>query len=222
MERDMNEREHEELRSSLGVFVLNAAPPPEMQRLEQHVAYCAECAYEVRLLREAATELAWLPPPQDADELIERISSSLPPRPRRIATRMAVAAAAVAVAVAGLAGTALVRERGRNGDLVGVVATAERTVRLAAEKGFGGRGSLYLARERAVLVLDAMPDPGRGRAYQLWAITGAKPHSMTVVGGHRRIDHVFVWTGHADRFAITIEPMGGSPVPTSDPVLAGG
>lgn len=218
----MNEREHEELRSSLGAVVLNAVPEPEMRRLEQHLAGCAECANEVRLLREAATELAWLPRPEDASELVERISSSLPRRPRRIATRTAVAIAAVAVAVAGFAGAALVRERSRNGDLVRVVASADRTVRLAAADGFGGRGTLYLSRSRAVLVLDGMPDPGRGRAYQLWAIRGAEPISMTVVHGHRRIDHVFAWTGRADRFAVTIEPVGGSPVPTSNPVLAGG
>src|SRR5207245_5528840 len=115
MERDMNEREHEEFASALGAFVLNAAEPLEMRRLEQHIAGCAECAHEVGLLREAATELALLPPLQDAGELVDRIASALPRRPRRIVIRVAVAVAAVSVAVTGLFGAGLVRERSRHG-----------------------------------------------------------------------------------------------------------
>jgi hypothetical protein len=217
----MNELEHEELRSALGAFTLNAAPPLEMRRLERHIATCAECALEVRLLREASTELAWLPSPEDADDLVERISSALPRRPRRVVTRIAVGVAAVSVALAGLLGSALVRERDRSNDLVRVVATADRPIRLAAQKGFEGRGSVYLSHGRAALILDAMPDPGHGRSYQLWAIKGTKPVSMTVVAGHGRIERAFPWKGRADEFALTIEPAGGSPVPTSIPVLAG-
>jgi anti-sigma-K factor RskA len=217
----MNELEHEQLRSALGAFALNAMEPLEMRRIERHVATCAECAHEVGLLREASAELAWLPSPEDADDLVERISSALPRRPRRVVTRIAVGVAAVSVAVAGLLGSALVRERDRNNDLVRVVATADRPIRLAAQNGFEGRGSVYLSHGRAALILDAMPDPGHGRSYQLCAIKGTKPVSMTVVGGHGRIERAFAWNGRADEFALTIEPAGGSPVPTSNPVLAG-
>jgi len=217
----MNEIEHEELRSALGAFALNAMPPLEMQRIEHHVATCTECAHEVGLLRETSAELAWLPSPENADDLVDRISSALPRRSRRVVTRIAVGVAAVSVALAGVLGTALVRERGRNNDLVRVVAAAERPVHLAAQKGFAGRGTVYIGHGRAALILDAMPDPGHGRSYQLWAINGTKPVSMTVVSGHGRVERAFIWTGRADEFALTIEPAGGSPVPTSDPVLAG-
>jgi anti-sigma-K factor RskA len=196
-------------------------PPTEMQRLERHVAACAECTHEVALLRGAAAELAWLPPPEHAEELVERISSSLPRRPRRLAVRIAVAVAAVSVALAGFLGTALVREREKNSDLVGVVATAERRVRLVPRGGFAGEGSVYVADGRAAVVFGGMPDPGRGRAYQLWGITRGKPISMSVVTGRGRIERAFTWRGRVDQFAVTIEPAGGSPVPTSDPVLTG-
>ena len=221
MDAGMNELEHEELRNALGAFALDAVPPIEMRRIERHVATCAECAHEVRLLREASAELAWMPSPEDAGDLVERISATLPGRPRRVLTRIAVGVAAVSVALAGVLGTALVRERDRNNDLVKVVAAAERPIRLAAQNGFSGRGTVYLGHGRAALILEAMPDAGRGRSYQLWAIKGNKPVSMTIVSGHGRVERAFTWQGGADEYALTIEPAGGSPVPTSDPVLAG-
>jgi hypothetical protein len=114
-----------------------------------------------------------------------------------------------------------VRERSRSNDLAAVVAESRRSVRLSGQGGFEGLGALYVSEGRAALVLDDVPPPGRGRSYQLWAITGEKPTSMTVVGGEDRIVRLFDWSGRADSFAVTIEPAGGSPVPTSDPVLTG-
>ena len=214
--------EHEELRGTLAAFVLHAVPDAEMKRLEQHVAACDECSHEVGLLRAAAAELAWLPSPEDPGELVERISSALPRRPRRLVTRVAVAVAAVSVALAGFLGAALLKERGRSGDLVRIVAAADKRVRLVPRGGFAGEGSVYVADNgRAALVVSRMPDPGRGRAYQLWAIRGSKPLSVVVVAGKGRIERTFGWRGAADAFAVTIEPAGGSPVPTSDPVLQG-
>jgi anti-sigma-K factor RskA len=221
MERYVNQREHENVKSLLGAYALDAVPAGEMRRLAEHIASCDECAHEVDLLRQASAQLAWLAPAEDPGELVDRITSSLPRRSRRVVTRAAVAVAAVAVIAAGLLGGAFVRERGRNTDLVHVVATAGRTVTLQAQKGFAGRGRVYVAQGRAALVLDHVPDAGRGRAYQLWAIRDAKPVSMVVVDGHGHIERAFRWSGRAEQFAITIEPVGGSPVPTSAPVLAG-
>jgi hypothetical protein len=217
----MNELDHESIRNSLGAFVLNAMPPLEMRRVADHVASCVECAHEVRLLRETSAELAWLPAPEDTGDLVDRITSALPRRSRRVVTRVAVGVAAVSVAVAGLLGSALVSERSENNDFVRVVASAERSVRLQPRNGFGGHGTVYIASGRAAVLLDGMPDPGRGRAYQLWAINDAKPASMIVAGGGGHVQRTFVWRGRADNVAVTIEPFGGSPVPTSDPVLAG-
>ncbi len=134
---------------------------------------------------------------------------------------MSAARAAVSVAAAGFRGGARVRERSRTDELSSVLADAQRSVRLAPQGGFDGQGTVYVADGRAALVLDDVPDPGRGRSYQLWAITGEKPASMTVVEDGDRVVRLFEWSGRADQFAVTIEPAGGSPVPTSDPVLVG-
>jgi anti-sigma-K factor RskA len=215
----MNEREHTELQELLGAFVLNAVDPLEHRRIERHIASCEECAREVRLLGVPAAELSVLPMPADADDLVEKIASSLPWRPRKALTRLSAAIAAVAVVVAGYLGVTLRNQNAREEQITTVIAGADRTVKLDAAEGFGGRGHLYLAGDDAVLALDNVPDAGRDRAYQLWALTGNQPRSMAVLDGEGRIVHLFEWQGDATGFAVTIEPAGGSPVPTSDPVL---
>lgn len=218
----MTDRDHAEMQSLLGAFVLNAVSVTEQRMVQRHLESCAECAREVGLLREASAELAWLPAPEDADELVDRIAAALPPRPRRSVVRALAALAAVAVVAAGFLGAALVRERSRSGDLAAVVASSERSVSMRPQaSGFEGSGTLFLTGKHAALVLDDVPGPGRGRSYQLWAISDGKPTSMAVVGGDGRIVRLFEWSGRADTFAVTIEPAGGSPVPTSDPVLVG-
>jgi anti-sigma-K factor RskA len=182
---------------------------------------CEDCANEVRLLRSTTAELAWLSEPASTGDLVDRISRKLPARRRRLVTRISAGVAAVAVAGAGFLGVSLMRERAENAQLADVLADASRRITLGPQGGFQAHGVLHIASGKAALILEDLPDAGRGRTYQLWAITGARPRSMTVVDGTGRVVHVFDWKGVADRFAVTIEPAGGSPVPTTDPVLAG-
>lgn len=217
----MNERDHEDLRSLLGAFALNATSATEARRVERHIDGCDECAADVRLLRESASALAWLPEPADTEDLVDRISRSLPARRRRLITRVVTGIAAIAIAAAGFLGARLVQERSVNAQLADVLADATRRIPLGPQGGFEGRGVLHLAAGRAALVLEDLPDPGRERVYQLWAIAAAKPRSMALVEGSGRVVHLFEWRGLGDGFAVTIEPSGGSPVPTSDPVLIG-
>jgi anti-sigma-K factor RskA len=214
--------DHAEIQSLLGAFVLNSVSDIERRRVERHISTCAECAREVQMLSETSAELAWLERPEAADELVDRISASLPRRPRRMASRVVAGVAAVSVAAAAFLGVVIARERSASDELARIVATAERTSDLRPQAGFEGEGTLFVADDKAALVLDEMPDPGRDRAYQLWAISANEPESLAVVAGNESIVRVFRWNGRADRFAVTIEPADGSPVPTSDPVLIGG
>lgn len=217
----MNEREHGALRALLGAHALDATDDVEAQRIERHLETCDECTNEVRALRDTAAELAWLSEPADTGDLVDRISSTLPAQRRRIVTRISAAIAAVAVVVAGFLGVSLLGERAENAKLADVLAAATERVNLGPQGRFTGRGVLHIADGEAALVLDALPDAGRDRVYQLWAITGSKPRSMTVLSGAGRVVRLFDWSGSGERFAVTIEPGGGSPVPTTDPVLAG-
>ena len=212
--------EHQELQSLLGAYALNAVSTLEHRRVSKHLETCAECAHEVRLLGEVAAELSWLPGTEESGELVDEIVAALPPRPRRVVTRVTAAVAAIAVAAAAFLGVALLRERTRNDDVSAVLAGAHTTVNLRPQAGFEGTGTLYVSARAAVVILDDVPAPGAGRVYQVWALTGDKPASIGVVAGNGRIVRLLDWMGRAEGYAVTIEPAGGSPVPTSNPVLA--
>ena len=218
----MSERNHAQVQSLLGAYALNAVSETERAAVRKHIESCADCAREVAMLTEVAAELSWLPGPVETGELVDGIVAALPPRRRRLMTRLAVAVAAVSVAAAGFLGATLVRERSRTDDVSDVLARARSTVRLQPQGGFEGSGTLYISDDAVVVTFDDLPAAGRERAYQVWAISDGKPASVGVIGGDGRVVRLLDWRGRADAFAVTIEPAGGSPVPTTDPVLASG
>ena len=74
---------------------------------------------------------------------------------------------------------------------------------------------------RAVLIstgLDALPE---GRSYQLWAVGDEGPVSLGVLGPNPRLVSFGMVDGDSMTLAITDEPAGGSPAPTSDPMVTG-
>lgn len=217
----MNDAAHDDLKGMLGAYALNATDELERRHIDRHLSECDDCANEVRLLKEAASELAWLAAPEEVGDLPERISRNLPARRRKMTIRILTGVAAAAVAISGMLGASLLHQRTVSSQLADVLADATRRVSLGPQGGFQGRGVLHVASGKAALILDELPDAGNGRIYQLWALAGASPRSMTIVDGTGRVVHLFDWKGRADSFALTIEPDGGSPVPTSDPVLLG-
>lgn len=212
--------EHDQMESLIGAYALDAIDALERRRLERHLATCEDCANEVRMLRETAAELAWLPDPADASEVVENIARKMPSRTRRRTSRISVAVAAVAVVVAGVFGGLFVGERRENARFENLLASADLRANLTPQGGFEGRGVLHIGEGEAALILEDLPPPGRDRAYQLWAVKGGKPRSLAVVEATGRVVRLLDYTGAGETFALTIEPAGGSPVPTSDPVLA--
>lgn len=91
------------------------------------------------------------------------------------------------------------------------------------EDGVSGRVVASVSRGEAVIVTDGLDPAPATQIYQLWIIdqSGATPAGLfdTDVDG-RAIELV---TGDLDDrvvIGVTLEPEGGSPQPTSDPVLA--
>lgn len=105
-------------------------------------------------------------------------------------------------------------------------ASAAPVVRQLDARGVDGAGTIvYFGDEgRAVILLDGVDnlDVG-GRTYQMWTLA---PDGTPTSAGLLRPD----WSGNAtavvrvepsavDVFAITIEPAGGSPAPTTSPIF---
>ena len=86
---------------------------------------------------------------------------------------------------------------------------------------------LYLNRRRNVVVIAAadLPPAAPGRTYQLWGIADGKPVSMgtfnTGQDGRATVSLPVASDARFQLSAITDEPAGGSPQPTTTPFIAG-
>lgn len=148
----------------------------------------------------------------------EHVASVHPLRPRW-RTRGAALAAAAAVVVGG----------GVTWQVVERVTTSVSEEVLAApdaqtwqvSTSDGGRVSVTRSTDmnRAVLKVEDMPVPDRGRAYQAWLQD--EQGAMIPAGVMTSTDAPLVLEGDVDAavgVGVTVEPEGGSPAPTSDPV----
>jgi anti-sigma-K factor RskA len=238
--------EHDRFRDSAAAYLLGALPRDELAAYEAHLAGCAACREEVELLAPAAEALPasvepMAPPPElkarimaevereaallaaagpaadhpaDAPERTRRHRSWVPwPLPRLAS--LAVAAALLVLGVAGGLGLARLADDGAH--TVAVQVDAQRAPGAGAELEIDDRGS-------AMLVAHGLPAPPSGRVYQVWlkrpghapeptsalfAPSSDGSATATVPGAMDGIEQVLV----------TDEPMGGSKVPTREPLL---
>lgn len=233
-----------DIHALVGAYVLDAVDDIERAAFDRHLDTCKACSAEVEELRETTARLAdasWsVPPPSLRRDVLARIAVTRQVTPRRVTVerrrpvwgrRLAAVAAAVALAAGtGTAVYAYQDQRLREQRIMAAEARieAERiqavliapdaTVKTADVTG-GGRVTVVVSRSQdaGVVLLAGGPEPGDGKAYQLWQITGehAAPDKVMPPGagaGARLITSV----RNTDVVALTIEQADGSPVPTSD------
>ncbi|MEX2549574.1 MAG: anti-sigma factor [Nitriliruptoraceae bacterium] len=157
--------------------------------------------------------------------------------PSRASRLTAVAAGILAIAVAGLGYVAFdladrvaeteaaVQESEREVDrFVELLAAPDADV-VTAESEDGSRARVVLSAEQgqAVVVTEGLPPAPSDRTYQLWLINadGATPAGLfdTEPDGRAATLLTGDLAGSA-AIGVTLEPAGGSPQPTTDPVLA--
>ncbi len=227
----------------VGAYALDALDDAEREAFEQHLADCEECRDEVTGLRATAlrlAEAAAVPPPPHVRERVlaqvrvtpqARDVVSLRPRHEAVRPRSRgwlVAAAVLALVSLGTGGLAWSQyraaetaraEAARVNDIVTDPGAKLVQQRLPA----GGTATLVVAGSRAVVAgadLPALPD---GRTYQLWIV---RPGAITSAGlgpagdqatgrWSRAIDGV----RRGDVVAVSVEPDGGSPQPTTTPLV---
>jgi anti-sigma-K factor RskA len=217
-------------------YVLGALEPREAEGYREHLRVCAICREEVDELQPAADALPGSSPRIEASaELIERIMGAVrseaqllgaagaqadrPPAARRRWRPVRVAAlAAAATMAAGIAVGALVIDSGSS------PAPQRVTSALVAGRARGGHAELRQSGTRAELVVSGIPQPPTGKVYQVWlARAGAPPRPtdalFSVTARGRGVVDVPGSLRGVQRLMVTAEPLGGSPHPTSAPII---
>ena len=242
--RDADRRRFEELAA---VYALGALTGEERLWFEAYLAEHPELNAEVEELGSVADLLALAPPEQEPPPALRRrvlervgapselVSEEPPRRSRRSQTsRWALrpaalaAAAAALVAVVGLLVWSLSLQdqngdlRAQNGDLRDRI-SERRTIEMEGSGVAGAAGAevLLLEEDRAVLVATELPPAPEGEVYETWVIRDGMPKPAGLFEA-RDGDAAAAVKGslkNADVVAVTIEPEGGSPMPTSDPIL---
>jgi anti-sigma-K factor RskA len=223
-----------------GAYAVDALDDDERAEFERHLAGCPSCQAEVDDLREAAATLAdatAVEPPSDVrSRLLAEIRTvrPLPPVVARRADRLApvrrrwvapLAAAAAVAVLAGVGGVVWHPWSSSSPQVSAGVAQVEHApdARRFTTHGPGGATvTVYRSAslDKAVVVAHGLTEAPDGKVYQLWLqdsggtmrpagfLTAGTTSSATLSGA----------AATAKGAGITVEPAGGSPAPTSDPV----
>lgn len=232
-----------------GAYALDAVDDIERAAFDRHLAECGACKVEVAEYRETVTRLAegsWsVPPPRMREQVLARSAATrqLPPVGHRRSgsspvarwQRLAVAASVVGVLGVGTAATTYaVQEQRLNDVRVASAAADQRAARIqevlaapdaalrAGALSGGGRVSIVVSDSvnAGVVVLADAPPPGPSRAYQLWVVNDVTPISVGLLPAGLS-DATTLIEGVRGRaaFAVSLEPAGGSPAPTTTPLV---
>lgn len=223
-------------------YALNAVDDVERKRAERHLDECQQCREEVAEMYEATAMLALdapevAPAPALRTSLLQQIQQvpqetavhhvpSHAARPARQGRRRQTVLGLVAAAaiVVGGVGVAKVQPWANSSPSVtnaeSRIAKAPDAVRKTAPFR-GGTITVVMSRSlnQAVATLDNVAAPGSTTTYQGWYIKSDGPTNAGVLKRSGKSVLASKLTG-ASEFDITIEPTGGSAVPTNTPILA--
>lgn len=215
-----------------GAYALDALDDQERADFERHLADCAGCRAEVAGFWETAAALAALaettPPARLRDRVLAdaAVVRPLPPatdRARRRRRWSALVAAAATVAAA--AGGIVWQSSDRPDEPTAVERVVEAPDAERASQTLPGGGSLTVYRSlrlgKAAVEVEGLPALESGQVYQMWLqdAAGSMVPAGTVPPGVSSA--AMVLEGEVESAVgagVTIEPVGGSTEPTSEPV----
>lgn len=225
-----------DLHSGAAPYALDAMDPDERAQFELHLEECPDCRAEVDGFTSTAVRLgqsvSQTPPSELRDRLMRSITeiqqeravvTSLfgRSRTRRAIPRIGLAAAA---ALTVFAASGYLIERDNSEELraeqfaVAQVITAPDATFISGHSADSAAIRMVMSKEsdKAVIIAD-LPQIDADKVYQLWTITGKEPTSAGLLQSG---NDVMVMSGVAGAqvVAVTVEPAGGSALPTSTPV----
>jgi anti-sigma-K factor RskA len=231
-----------------GAYALDALEEFERRQFERHLAECPECAREVDELRSTAVRLAVAAAEQPPDRLRGQVMAGIaetgqlaapPPPVARVPARRrtrvgdwairltavaATAAAAVLAVVVVRADQARDAAQAQLAQLQGQYAQVSQLAAAPDAVGASGTGVGHAfvvvsqSQDEGVLLVSDLPAAPAGRTYQAWLIGPGNPRSIGLVEPDTRTVE-FGDLGSSSKVGLTIEPAGGSPQPTTKPVM---
>jgi anti-sigma-K factor RskA len=226
-------------------YALNAVDERERAEFEAHYPTCAICRPEVAGFRETLSKVATsvaVEPPRSlkssvmADIATTRQLSPLLPNSvvelathrrngHRMVRALSIAAALIVVAV----GAYVVgRQSDNSNDYANEAAAVFAKPDILSTNLTGtGTGSFKVAwsfsSNKAVVVGDGLPDPGPGRAYELWLIDGTGAHAVRLLdkAEGEKVRRVVTVSGKPTKWAVTVEPEAGVDLATGPVIFAG-
>lgn len=230
---------------AVGAYVLHALPTGEETDFEKHLAVCGPCRLEVDQLSSAAVRLGAAETSTPSADLRRRVldqivtvrqDRSVTGRSRRGRRRWSLkpALAASVAAAAALGGVAWwqsseadtareqsAQDRAEYRQLADVLAAPDATIS-SQELAGGGTASVVASRAqgRSALIASRLPQLTGDRVYELWYAESGRyrPAGLLSPTSGRE---AYVLDGRLDgatAVCITVEPVGGSTQPTTDPV----
>lgn len=201
-------------------YALDALSGDQDRVFEAHLAHCPTCRQDLAAFTETAAELGFAapsasPPPELRGRILETAREDgarvVPLRPRWVYPVLAAAAAAVCAAIGlGVWAATLHSRLGSTQALHGIPLS-------------GAGGSVVLGRGgEAALVVSGLATPPVGKAYEVWVIRGetARPAGLfSPRAGTTTVVRLDERVASGDRVGVTLEPKGGSPHPTSKPLV---
>ncbi len=216
----------------IAAHALHALDADDERRVASHVADCPECRAKLREMDAVAGALAYAaprvtPPPElrtrvmatvrPVTPAVEPAAAAPPLRARRRAgwwprlALVAIPALAAAVLALGIWNLSL-RDQ---------LANTRHDFAAGVTVDLPGIGNAVATPSGSVTLYTSAPAIPAGKTYEAWVISGstARPAGLFGAGsGH------FTLTQHVnpgDTIAVTVEPAGGRPQPTSKPVALG-
>lgn len=228
-----------ELHTLSGAYALNALSAEEAEQFRRHLDECTACRQEVRELQAAAASMgsseAISPPEHLKARVLEAVDRTpqLPPRdrggvvvdvpPHRWGRRFLLAAAAVVLVVGGAVGVNTLQGDDEQPSMLAQevvqVFEADDANTATMETANGGKISVATSPGRGEMAVDTdeLPQLDSEHVYQLWAIQDGAISSVGVLepakGAAMAMPEPDV------EVAITVEPVGGSAQPTTDPIM---
>ncbi|WP_329787370.1 anti-sigma factor [Lentzea sp. DG1S-22] len=233
-----------DLHTLTGAYAVNALSEFERTAFETHLPGCESCAVEVAELTATAARLGAAvdsPPPAHLRARVLAAAAEtrqIPPETARNAVRaprtgfrrwaggLAAAACLVVAAFVTVQVTDSADERrlaqlsseySRFSDLLST--PDAKLISGTAPNGATGTAVVSASRDEALFLARDLPAAPGGHTYQLWLIGDDGPRSAGLLAAGSSPVVVTGLTG-AREVALTVEPDGGSPGPTTPPVMA--